>query len=233
MGSKNDKVLIVAADCTGHGVPGAFMSMLGMTFLDEIVIKSEITSTDEIMEALREHVINSLEQSGKSTQEAIKDGMDLAMISVDMTSGTIQYSGAYNPLYLVRKLKRSEKTRLNDGEELDLPRGSIHDDENLLIQLKADQMPIGVSEKEMRFSASTIKDEGFNIYMFSDGFLDQFGGTQGKKFMSKNFKKLLLELQSIPLKEQGTALERVLLGWMGEISQIDDILVMGLRMNPL
>jgi serine phosphatase RsbU (regulator of sigma subunit) len=233
MGSKNDKVLIVAADCTGHGVPGAFMSMLGMTFLDEIVIKSEITSTDEIMEALREHVINSLEQSGKSTQEAIKDGMDLAMISVDMTSGTIQYSGAYNHLYLVRKLKRSEKTRLNDGEELDLPRGSIHDDENLLIQLKADQMPIGVSEKEMRFSASTIKDEGFNIYMFSDGFLDQFGGTQGKKFMSKNFKKLLLELQSIPLKEQGTALERVLLGWMGEISQIDDILVMGLRMNPL
>ncbi len=233
MGSKNEKVLIVAADCTGHGVPGAFMSMLGMTFLDEIVIKSEITNTDEIMEALREHVINSLEQSGKSTQEAIKDGMDLAMISVDMNTSTIQYSGAYNPLYLVRRLKRSEKTRLKNGEELDLPRGSIHDDEYLLLQIRADQMPIGVSEKDMRFSATTIKDEGFNIYMFSDGFLDQFGGTQGKKFMSKNFKKLLLELQSTPLKEQGTALERVLLGWMGEISQIDDILVMGLRMNPL
>jgi serine phosphatase RsbU (regulator of sigma subunit) len=232
MGSKDGKVLIVAADCTGHGVPGAFMSMLGMTFLDEIVIKSEITRTDEIMEALREHVINSLEQSGKSVDEAVKDGMDLAMISVDMASGEIQYSGAYNPLYLVRKLKRAEKNRLNKGEELDLPRGCVHDEEYLLIQLKADQMPIGVSEKNMRFSATSVKDEGFNIYMFSDGFLDQFGGPQGKKFMSKNFKKLLLEMQSIPLKEQGVALEKVLLGWMGEIRQIDDILVMGLRLNP-
>jgi serine phosphatase RsbU (regulator of sigma subunit) len=113
-----------------------------------------------------------------------------------------------------------------------LPWGSIHDDEHLLIQLRADQMPIGVSEKDMEFTSTTMKDEGFNIYMFSDGFLDQFGGPQGKKFMSKNFKKLLLELQSVPLKEQGHALEKVLLGWMGEISQIDDILVMGLRLNP-
>ena len=92
---------------------------------------------------------------------------------------------------------------MNNGEELDLPRGSIHDDENLLLQMRADQMPIGVSEKNMRFSATTIKDEGFNIYMFSDGFLDQFGGPRGKKFMSRNFKKLLLELQSTPLKDQG------------------------------
>jgi serine phosphatase RsbU (regulator of sigma subunit) len=132
----------------------------------------------------------------------------------------------------VRKLKRGEKTKLTNGESLDLPRGSIHDEEHLLLQLKADQMPIGVSEKDMKFTATTLKDEGFNIYMFSDGFLDQFGGPQGKKFMSKNFKKLLLELQSVPLGEQGTALEKVLLGWMGEISQIDDILVMGLRINP-
>ncbi len=147
MGAKDDKVLIVAADCTGHGVPGAFMSMLGMTFLDEIVIKSEITSTDEILEQLRDHVITSLKQSGKSMEEAIKDGMDLAMISVDLNSRKIQYSGAYNPLYLVRKLKRGEKTKLNNGEELDLPRGSIHDEEHLLLQIRADQMPIGVSEK--------------------------------------------------------------------------------------
>ncbi|MCK4745941.1 MAG: SpoIIE family protein phosphatase, partial [Bacteroidales bacterium] len=231
MGRKNDKIMIVAADCTGHGVPGAFMSMLGMTFLDEIVIKSEITSTDEILKQLREHVITSLKQSGKSMEESTKDGMDLAMISIDLKSNMIQYSGAYNPLYLVRKLKRSEKTRLNNGEELDLPRGSIHDDEYLLLQIRADQMPIGISEKTQPFNATSFKDEGYNIYMFSDGFLDQFGGPQGKKFMSKNFKKLILELQSIPLREQGAALEKILLGWMGEISQIDDILVMGLRMG--
>ncbi len=232
MGVKGDNMLIVAADCTGHGVPGAFMSMLGMTFLDEIVIKSEISSTDEVMEALRDHVIHSLEQSGNSNHEIIMDGMDLAMISIDMKRNKIQYSGAYNPLYLVRELKRSEKERLNKGEELDLPRGSVHDDENVLIQLKADQMPIGISEKKMRFNAATMKDEGYNIYMFTDGFLDQFGGPNGKKFMSKNFKKLILDIQSLPIKEQGSALEKALHGWMGEISQIDDILVMGLRMNP-
>ncbi len=232
MGEKDDKMLIVAADCTGHGVPGAFMSMLGMTFLDEIVIKSEITSTDEVMEALRDHVIHSLEQSGASNHEIIMDGMDLSMISLDMKSNTFQYSGAYNPLYLVRELKRSEKVKLKNGEVLDLPRGSIHDDRNLLIQVRADQMPIGISEKKMRFSATSFKDEGYNIYMFSDGFLDQFGGPKRKKFMSKNFKKLLLDMQSTPLKEQGAALEKVLIAWMGEISQIDDILVMGLRVKP-
>ncbi len=232
MGSKNGKILIVAADCTGHGVPGAFMSMLGMTFLDEIVIKSEITNTDEILEQLRQHIITSLRQSGKSMEESTKDGMDLAMISLDLKTNKIQYSGAYNPLYLVRKLKRGEKAKLNNGEELDLPRGSVHNNEYLLLQIRADQMPIGISEKTLPFNASTITDEGFNIYMFSDGFLDQFGGSQGKKFMSRNFKKLILKMQSVPLKEQGAALEKVLIEWMGEISQIDDILVMGLRMNP-
>lgn len=232
MGEKDDKMLIVAADCTGHGVPGAFMSMLGMTFLEEIVIKSEITSTDEIMEALRDHVIHSLEQSGVSNRDIVMDGMDLAMISVDMKNKKFQYSGAYNPLYIVRELKRSEKAKIRSGEVLDLPRGSIHDEKNVLIMIRADQIPIGISEKKMKFNATTIKDEGYNIYMFSDGFLDQFGGPRGKKFMSKNFKKLLLDLQAIPLKEQGAALEKVLLEWMGEISQIDDILVMGLRIKP-
>ncbi len=230
IGSKNGKLLIVAADCTGHGVPGAFMSMLGMTFLDEIVIKSEITLTNEILEQLREHVITSLRQSGKD-QDSTKDGMDLAMISIDTQTHEIQFSGAYNPLYMVRTLRPGEKTKLTKGEELDLPRGSIHDDKHILLQIRADQMPIGISEKTSPFSRTNMADEGYSIYMFSDGYLDQFGGPRGKKFMSKNFKKLILEMQSIPLKDQGTALEKVLMEWMGEISQIDDILVMGLRMN--
>ncbi|MEN8201619.1 MAG: SpoIIE family protein phosphatase [Bacteroidota bacterium] len=231
IGSKNNKLLIVAADCTGHGVPGAFMSMLGMTFLDEIVIKSELTSTDEILGQLRDHVITSLKQSGQIDDDSTKDGMDLAMISIDLQKRDFQFSGAYNPIYLVRKLKRSEKAKLDRDEELDLPRGSIHNDKYLLLQIRADQMPIGISEKTLPFHASTFKDEGYNIYMFSDGFLDQFGGPRGKKFMSRNFKKLILELQSVPLRDQGAAMEKVLTGWMGEISQIDDILVMGLRLN--
>ncbi len=231
IGFKNGKLLIVAADCTGHGVPGAFMSMLGMTFLDEIVIKSEVTSTDQILENLREQVITSLKQSGEGTEDSTKDGMDLAIVSVDVASKEIQYSGAYNPLYLVRELNGEEKARVKRGEELDLPRGSLHDDRNLLIQVRADQMPIGISEKKISFTSSTVQDEGYSIYMFSDGYLDQFGGPQGKKFMSKNFKKLILEIQSLPIREQGAAMEKVLLGWMGEISQIDDILVMGFRIG--
>jgi len=231
IGSKNDRLLIVASDCTGHGVPGAFMSMLGMTFLDEIVIKSEVTSTDEILDQLREHVITSLKQSGKFDDGSTKDGMDLAMISIDLKNRDFQFSGAYNPMYLVRKLKRSEKAKLNRDKELDLPRGSIHNDKHLLMQIRGDQMPIGISEKTLPFHASTFKDEGYSIYMFSDGYLDQFGGPRGKKFMSRNFKKLILELQSVDIKDQGAAMEKVLMEWMGDISQIDDILVMGLRLN--
>lgn len=231
IGSKNGRLLIVAADCTGHGVPGAFMSMLGMTFLDEIVIKAEVTSTNEIMDQLRDHVISSLKQSGKVNDNSTKDGMDLSMISIDLQTNEFQFSGAYNPIYLVRKLKPSEKAKITKEQELDLPRGSIHNDKHLLMQIRGDQMPIGISEKKIPFNASTFEDEGYHIYMFSDGFLDQFGGPRGKKFMSKNFKKLILELQSVPLKDQGAAMEKVLTGWMGEISQIDDILVMGLRLK--
>ncbi|MEA3461005.1 MAG: SpoIIE family protein phosphatase [Bacteroidota bacterium] len=231
VGAIRNKLLVVAADCTGHGVPGAFMSMLGMTFLDEIVIKSERTDTSEIMGQLREHVITSLKQSGQNSMESTKDGMDLAMVSIDLKSKKFQYSGAYNSLYLVRKLKRGEKAKLNKGLELELPRGAMHDDRHLLLQIRPDQMPIGISEKELPFQAPVFKDEGYNIYMFSDGYVDQFGGPAGKKYMSKNFKKLILELQSVPLKDQAAAMEKTLSEWMGNLSQVDDILVMGLRIN--
>jgi hypothetical protein len=159
--------------------------------------------------------------------------MDLSLISIDLESREIQFSGAYNPIYLVRPLTRFEKRKVNQGAELDLPRGSMHNDKHLLIQVKADQMPVGIAEKSEPFSSTNIKYEGYSIYMFSDGYLDQFGGERGKKFMSRNFKKLILELQSVPMKEQGTAMEKILLNWMGNISQIDDILVMGFRMLPI
>lgn len=230
IGSRNNKLVVVAADCTGHGVPGAFMSMLGMTFLDEIVIKSEITQTDLILEELRKYVISALKQTGKGVDES-KDGMDLALISLDLDTKDFQFSGAYNPMYLVRELNRNEKSKLSKGQELNLSRGSLNNSSHLLETVRADQMPIGISEKKLPFSSKHFASEGYNIYMFSDGFLDQFGGPRGKKFMSKNFKKLILELQSLPLVEQGAAMEKVLSDWMGDISQIDDILVMGLRIR--
>ena len=231
MAAKSGKLIVVVADCTGHGVPGAFMSMLGMTFLDEIIEKEEVTDTASILDKLRNHVITSLKQSGKTIRESTRDGMDMSLITIDLETKEIQFSGAYNPLYLVRPLNRSEKRKVNKGEELDLPRGSMHNDKHVLIQVRADQMPVGITEKPTPFTASVHPYDGYSIYMFTDGYLDQFGGERGKKFMSRNFKKLVLELQSVPLNEQGTAMEKILVNWMGNISQIDDILVMGLRIK--
>jgi serine phosphatase RsbU (regulator of sigma subunit) len=228
-GSNNGKIFIVAADCTGHGVPGAFMSMLGISFLDEIVIKSGVTETNKILDALRNHVITSLKQTGKSMEESTKDGMDLSMVSIDDKTRSIQFSGAYNPLYVVRPLSAAEKKKITADGELELDRGAMHNDTHLLYQVKADHMPIGISEKDQGFSAMDINDKDAAIYLFSDGYVDQFGGPSGKKFMSRNFKKLLLDIQHLSMKDQQKKLEKTLDDWMGEISQIDDILVLGIR----
>jgi serine phosphatase RsbU (regulator of sigma subunit) len=231
MGEKGEKIFVVAADCTGHGVPGAFMSMLGISFLDEIINKSETSDTNLILNSLRNYVITSLKQSGKSMEESTKDGMDLAMIAYDRKRKKIQFSGAYNPLYCVRKLNRKEKELINKGDELDLPRGAMNNNTHILYQVKGDPMPIGISEKSFEFSAKELDSEGYSLYMFTDGYVDQFGGPSGKKFMSKNFKKLILEMQKFPIGKQGMEMERILKEWMGNISQIDDILVIGLQMN--
>ncbi|MDF1570032.1 MAG: SpoIIE family protein phosphatase [Bacteroidales bacterium] len=228
-GRNNGKIFIVAADCTGHGVPGAFMSMLGISFLDEIVIKSGITETNKILDALRNHVITSLRQTGQSLDESTKDGMDLSMVAIDDRTKHIQYSGAYNPLYVVRRLTREEKEMRRQGKDLDLDRGSICNNEYLLYQVKADHMPIGISEKAHEFNATTIVEKDVAIYLFSDGYVDQFGGPLGKKYMSRNFKRLLLDIQDFPMQTQKEKLQAELTSWMGNISQIDDILVLGIK----
>ncbi|MEX2428923.1 MAG: SpoIIE family protein phosphatase [Bacteroidales bacterium] len=230
-GAINGKVFVVAADCTGHGVPGAFMSMLGISFLDEIVIKSGITETDKILDALRNHVITSLRQTGKSMDESTKDGMDLSMVSIDKSTKSIQYSGAYNPLYVIRKLSNEEKSLLKKGEVIELDRGAIHNETHMLYQIKADHMPIGISIKEHSFTSNLVKEQDATIYLFSDGYVDQFGGPSGKKYMSKNYKKLLLEIHDLPMEQQREKLNEELISWMGNISQVDDVLVIGIRIT--
>jgi serine phosphatase RsbU (regulator of sigma subunit) len=230
-GVNSGKVFIVASDCTGHGVPGAFMSMLGISFLDEIVIKSGITETNRILDALRNHVITSLRQTGKSMDESTKDGMDLSMVAIDEKIRSVQYSGAYNPLYVVRELTDEERTLISEEKEFDLDRGTIYSDTHLLYQVKADHMPIGISEKEFPFSSHMIEEKDATIYLFSDGYLDQFGGPFGKKYMSRNFKKLLLDIQNLSMKDQKEKLDEELVSWMGDISQIDDVLVIGIKLQ--
>ncbi|NOZ47324.1 MAG: SpoIIE family protein phosphatase, partial [Chlorobi bacterium] len=230
MAHKENKSFIVAADCTGHGVPGAFMSMLGMSFLNEIVNKSQIIEPDEILNKLRESVISALKQTGKSDEA--KDGMDLAMYVWDRETNLIAFSGANNPLYYTRPLNENELGLLKKEDESFLEKGEIHDGKNLLKQIKADKMPIGIYvKKDIPFSKHTLQAaEGFTFYTFSDGFVDQFGGPIGKKFMTKAFKKLLLSVYDKPMEEQRQALDDAIENWMGgKHEQVDDVLVIGLR----
>jgi PAS domain S-box-containing protein len=206
---KGDKILIAAADCTGHGVPGGFMSMLGMTFLNEIagqMEESEI-SAGKILTRLRESVKNSLRQTGKEGEA--KDGMDIALCVVDKKTNVVQFAGANNPLLIVRE----------------------HGNEIEIINVKADDMPIGIyyNEKDTFTNHSVQLRDGDLCYIFSDGFPDQFGGKHGRKFMAKRFKSMLAIHSDKPMSEQKQIIENAFDKWRGENRQIDDVLVIGFK----
>jgi len=203
----NNSVILVAADCTGHGVPGAFMSMLGISYLNEIVQRREITQADQVLNELRKQIRNSLRQRGQA--EESKDGMDMAVCVIDEKNNTLQYSGANNPLYLIRDK--------NGAPEL--------------TEFKADRMPLGYYQGSFKtFTNKDIQLEiGDMLYLFSDGFIDQKGGKNNKKFLSKNFKELLMKIHQEPMREQKNILDKTITDWMGDNSQIDDILVIGVR----
>lgn len=200
---KNGKVITVAADCTGHGVPGAFMSMLGIAFLNEIVSKHNDLPANEILNELRNHVIKSLHQTGRMGES--QDGMDVALHIFDRKNMTLEYAGANNPLFIFR-----------DGN---------------LLETKADKMPIGIhTNADQPFENHLLKVRKNDvIYTFSDGYPDQFGGPSQKKFMIKNFKQLLRQIHLKSMQEQKEILERTLHEWMSETEQVDDILVIGIR----
>lgn len=203
MGEKDNKVVLIAADCTGHGVPGAFMSMLGVSFLNDIVNKNDIIQSALILNELRTNVKSMLKQEGKEGEA--KDGMDVALIIIDYNNMKVQFSGAYNPLYLYRNKE--------------------------LIEYKADKMPIGIYVKEKEsFTTNEIDiQKGDALYIFSDGFVDQFGGPNERKFMTKNFKLLLGDICDKPMVEQREILDKTNVEWRGKIDQIDDIIVVGVR----
>lgn len=202
MTEKKGLVAIVAADSTGHGVPGAFVSMLGVSFLNEIVGRMDDLQADEILNQLRLHVKTTMKQTGKEGES--KDGMDLALIILDIENSRIQYAGAYNPLFLIR-----------DGE---------------LIETKANRNPIGIYIKEVDFTNHIIDvQKGDTLYIFSDGFVDQFGGERGRKFKTKNFKELLIIIQDKSMLEQELILDKTIDDWKGDLEQVDDIIIVGIR----
>ncbi len=200
---KGKHLIIAAADCTGHGVPGAFMSMLGIAYLNEVVGRMNKFVASDILEKLRANVINALHQSDSA--DTAKDGMDIALIILDTETRKIQFSGAYNPLYIIRK-----------GE---------------LIEQKGDRMPIGVHarDKEAFSNHKVDLEEGDQLYIFTDGFADQFGGPKGKKMNYKRFKNLVLDQENNPLSQQKENMLEAFSEWKGEQEQLDDVLVIGVK----
>ena len=203
----DNKSIIIAADCTGHGVPGAFMSMLGTTFLNEIILSKNIHKAGNILTELRGMVKFSLKQTGR--MDEAKDGMDIALCILYKDELKLEYAGAYNPLWLYRK----------------------NEEEYELVETKADRNPIGIHHKEIEnFTTNEISlKKGDTMYIFSDGYADQFGHSNKGKFKTKNLKKLLLEIQNKPLDDQKEILELKHDEWKGNHEQIDDILIIGFR----
>jgi serine phosphatase RsbU (regulator of sigma subunit) len=216
-----DHLVIVGADCTGHGVPGAFMSMLGITLLNGLIGDRCFNAPGAILEQLRLKIKELLVQEGNG--ESQKDGMDMIVAILNKTTRELHYSGANSPLYLVRK-----KIQFT-GNELDLNE-YLENDDFQLIELKGDRQPVGVHWKETKFASHTIKlQERDSIYIFSDGIVDQFGGENRKKYKSVNFKKLLLSIQEESLENQKQLLDDAFESWRGKNEQIDDVCVVGVR----
>ncbi len=199
----DDSLIIVAADCTGHGVPGAFMSMLGIGLLNEIILHDRGLQPNEVLNLLRDKIKYALNQTGKDFET--QDGMDMTICKIDMHNRKIQFAAAMNSLILIR--------------------------DNEIIEFDADEMPVGVYVKDNKsFTHKEIEiKENDVFYMYSDGYADQIGGPKNRKFMSSNFKKLLLETSSLPFNQQFEKFDNIFLDWIKDYKQIDDVLVLGFK----
>ncbi len=197
------KQYIAAVDCTGHGVPGAFMSIIGHNSLNKIVRESGITRPSEILDHLNIEVVHALLQR---SEKAVRDGMDISLVSYDILEHNVEYAGAYQPLYHVREGK--------------------------VTIYRADRYPIGMIDGQAKKIFTNRKVDvmkGDMLYIFTDGFADQFGGEEEKKFKTINIRSVLAEIYMLPVDEQKRRLEKAIRDWMGDVPQVDDILFIGTR----
>ncbi|MBN2890814.1 MAG: SpoIIE family protein phosphatase [Bacteroidales bacterium] len=217
-----DKVYVIAGDCTGHGIPGAFMSLLSISFLNEIVPNSKSLNAGEILDLLRHKIKTTLHQN--SNTDGQKDGLDVSFCIIDHDSLSLEFAGANIPIYIVR-----EKDNVLDCKNI--KNYKLFESENIsLIEIKGDKQPVAIHIKEKPFANQKINlQKEDKLYMFSDGYSDQFGGKNNSKFMSRNFKKLLVEIYSESMDEQNKILHETLSKWQKNTEQVDDILVLGLK----
>jgi serine phosphatase RsbU (regulator of sigma subunit) len=201
---KKDYWYVAVADCTGHGVPGAFMTMLGISFLNEIISKEEIYTPANMLDILRDKIMNELGHAGKSGMT--KDGMDISLLRINLKSGEVLWAGANNPLWILRK----------ESEQIE--------------EIKPDKQPVGFVDDPKPFTnhyTHIVKDD--SLFIFSDGYPDQFGGEKGKKFKYSNFKDMLVSIRALSLSGQKEYLQNHFDSWKGDQEQVDDVCVIGIR----
>jgi len=200
---KEEYIIAASGDCTGHGVPGALMSIMGVSFLNEILSSRGPCKSSRILNLLRERVMKALHQRGY--EEENKDAIDMSLCVFNPRTSELQYAGANNPLYHIRS--------------------------KVLTEIKADKMPVGINAvEESSFTNHSLNlRPGDIIYLFSDGYADQFGGPRNKKFKYGPLKELLIRISDRPMEKQREELERVIDQWKGSQEQVDDILVFGIK----
>lgn len=203
--SLGSKKIVAVGDCTGHGLSGALMHILGSVYLNEIVSKGNFTTASEILEQLRDNIMKSLNQTGESGEA--QDGLDIALCIIDCENKELQFAGANNPLYILKK--------------------------GNLTEIKGNRMPVGIHINfDKPFTNHLVHlESNAIIYLFSDGYADQFGGPKGKKFRYKQFKELLLKISNEPMNIQKEILNNTHDKWRGSTEQIDDILVFGIKIK--
>jgi serine phosphatase RsbU (regulator of sigma subunit) len=203
IGEKGDKIFIVAADCTGHGVPGALMSMIGLEIVEKTINEGNIEIPSKVLAVMNKGLEKTFSRE-KNIGTIIRDGMDIGLCVIDRTRKKVQYAGAFLPLYMIRN-------------------GS-------LVEILADKIIIGMNPDGLPYTDHEIDLlEGDIFYIFSDGYVDQFGGTENKKFMYRRFRYLLLTIHNFPVNDQKSILEENMKTWMGLNEQVDDIMVIGFR----
>jgi sigma-B regulation protein RsbU (phosphoserine phosphatase) len=202
--TKSNKLFWCTADCTGHGVPGAFMTMIGNSLLNEIIIENEVEETNLILDKLRDSVIKTMNKSRDQSNDTKNDnGMDIALCCWDLNTNNLYFSGAHSSVLIIR-----------DGE---------------LTQIKGDRQPIGLHRKMEPFNSSKFQlQKGDRLYTSSDGYTDQLSEAEAKRFSFTKLKELLLEIHSLPMEEQKIVLHEEHLKWRGKIEQIDDIVIVGI-----
>lgn len=203
IGEKKDKVFVVAADCTGHGVPGALMSMIGLKLIEKTINEDNIEVPSKILAVMNKELEKTFSRE-KNIGTIIRDGMDIGLCVIDRQRKKIEYAGAFFPLYLIR-----------DGS---------------LTEIMADKIIIGMNPESQPYTDHEIDILDNDIfYIFSDGYVDQFGGSENKKFMYRRFRYLLLTIHNFPINDQKSILEENIKTWMGMNEQVDDMMVIGFR----